>query len=417
MQYALPYGKTTQLISIPESYSVEFVLGLSTQKSPDLKVLIEKAFSNPLDSALISDIIHTGNSVVIVVDDYTRPCPTKQLLPHLLRILKKLGIPASDITILIATGTHHSPNQDQLKQLLGKRIVQEYKVVSNDNKTSEYVPIGRSTFDHEMSINKIYVDADVKIILSDIEYHYFAGFGGTRKSILPGIASKVTIQQNHAMMFDEHAATGELEKNPVSIEMQEAFNMVGCDFCIGVVLDQDHQVVGIWTGDASKVMDQGVKMVKQLYSKKINCEPDVIITAADGLPHDINLYQSLKALHTASTVIKNNGSIVLAAECKDGLGNSLYQHWLERYGTAEEVQKQLKNHFEIGAHKAYYHRDIIERFTVYLSSNFHSSYVQKKLGFIPMKTIQESFNCIVSDNKDVEKILIVPNGSTTFLFR
>ena len=416
MQYSLPYGNSKQVVSIPNSCSVEFISSLSTQIPPNSEMLIENAFSNPLNSATISDSPHLGDSIVIVVDDHTRPCPTKQILPYLLNLLKKSDIPASDITILIATGTHHPPDNNQLKQMFGKQILQEYKIVSNDTETSSYVSVGRSTYGHEISINKIYVDADVKIILSDIEYHYFAGFGGTRKSILPGIASKETIQHNHAMMFDEHATTGELEKNPVSIEMQEAFDMVGCDFCIGAVLNQDHHIVGVWTGDALKVMNHGVTLVKKLYSKKINCEPDLVIIAADGFPHDLNLYQSLKALHTASNVIKKNGTIIFAAECNEGLGSNIYKHWLERYETANEIQKQLKKHFEIGAHKAYYHRDIIERLTVYLSSNFHPSYV-KKIGFIPAKSIQEAFNNAISKKDSIEKILIVPNGSTTFLYR
>jgi lactate racemase len=415
MQYTLPYGKTSQTITIPKNYSVEYVSGNKIDTPPSFEKLVSQAFDQPLDTPLLSDLVRSGDSVVIVVDDHTRPCPSKQLLPIVLGELKKGGIVTSDITILIGTGTHKPPTQDQLIELLGKSIVQKYTVISNDNKNSSYVTVGSSTFGHDIKIHKTYVESDVKIVISDIEYHYFAGYGGTRKSILPGIASAETIQKNHAMMFEEYATTGCREKNPISVEMDEALSFASCDFMIGAVLNQTHDIVGLWTGEAKKVMDKGVKLVDKLFSKKIRKRPDVIITAADGSPHDINLYQALKAVHTASKVIKEDGIIMLAAECAEGIGNNVYQKWLKTYSTAEQIKQALQKKFIIGAHKAYYHRKIIERNTVYLSSCFNSSFVKKNLGFIPVENLEDSFYKLVSSKRDINNVLIVPKGSTTRL--
>ena len=413
MQYTLPYGKTTQTITIPEHYSVEYISGKKDDTSPSFEQLVDHAFQHPLQTPTLPSLVRSGNSVVIVVDDHTRPCPSKQLLPIVLRELKKGGVDDSDITILIATGTHTPPSQDQLIQLLDKSIIQKYNVISNDNKNSSYVTVGSSSFGHDIKINKTYVESDVKIVISDIEYHYFAGYGGTRKSILPGIASDDTIQQNHAMMFNEYATTGELRRNPISIEMQEAFDLAGCDFMIGTVLNQTHDIVGLCTGEAKQVMDKGVELVDRLFTKKIRKKPDVIITAADGSPHDINLYQALKAVHTASKVIKDGGIIMLAAECAEGLGNKVYQEWLNTYQTSREIKHALQKQFIIGAHKAYYHRKIIERNTVYLSSKFNNNYVKENLGFKPTKTIQDIINNLDKTKNEIEQILIVPQGSTT----
>ena len=415
MQYNLPYGKTSQTITIPNDYSVEYISGKQHKKIPFFNNLADEAFHYPLQSATLPDLVRSGDSVVIVVDDHTRPCPSKQLLPIVLDELKKGGVSDSDITILIGTGTHSSPTKNQIVQLLGKQIVHNYTIISNDNKNSSYVSIGSSSYDHDIKIHKTYIDADVKIVISDIEYHYFAGYGGTRKSILPGIASGETIQQNHAMMFNEYATTGELRKNPISIEMQEAFDLAGCDFMIGAVLNQNHEIIGLWTGDAKQVMDHGVNLVDSLFTKKISKKPDVIITAADGSPHDINLYQALKAVHTASKVINEDGIILLAAECAEGMGNKVYQEWLKTYSTAEQIKQALQKQFIIGAHKAYYHRKIIERNTVYLSSCFNPSFVKKNLGFIPVENLEDSFYKLVSLKRDINNVLIVPKGSTTRL--
>lgn len=413
MKIRLPYGKTYQKLTIPNDFSVEVVSNAKKQKIPDFKTLVSKAFAQPLQSPPLHEIVTTGDSVVIVVDDHTRPCPTKQLLPIVLNELKKTGVSKTDITILVGTGTHIPPTQDKLIELLGKQIVHEYNVISNDNRNSPYVSLGRSSFDHDIQIHKTYVESDVKIVISDIEYHYFAGYGGTRKSILPGIASGETIQQNHAMMFNEYATTGRLTKNPISVEMQEAMDLAGCDFMIGAVLNQHHDVVGLWTGDAKQVMDNGVKLVDFLFTKKISKKPDVIITAADGFPHDINLYQALKAVHTASTVIKDDGIIMLAASCDEGMGNKVYQEWLKKYSTAEQIKQALQKKFIIGAHKAFYHREIIERCSVFLSSSFNPSFVQNHLGFNHLDHLQKGIDNLVSSSQKINHVLLVPQGSTS----
>ena len=415
MQYKLPYGNDFESITIPDSYSVEYISENKIHKPIDVRSEIKKAFSYPLASPTLSDIVKIGDKVAIIIDDHTRPCPSKLLLPYILSELKKANVSHNDITILIATGTHRPPNKKQIVELVGKEILHDYNIVSNDNQSSEYVSIGRTSFDHEIKILKDYVDADVKIILSDIEYHYFAGYGGTRKSILPGIASADSIEHNHAMMFDKYATTGEINRNPISREMDEVLEMIGCDFSIGTVLDKNHQPLGIWAGESKKVMDEGVKLVKSMYSQKISRKPDLIITAADGYPHDINLYQSLKAIHSASAIIKDNGAIILSAKCDEGMGNSVYRKWIEEFKSSYKIRQQLKHHFVIGAHKAYYHRELLRSYDVYLKSLLHPDYVRNHLDFRPVHSIQDAVDEVLRKRKTVEHICIIPNGSTTLL--
>jgi nickel-dependent lactate racemase len=288
-------------------------------------------------------------------------------------------------------------------------------ITSNDVVNGEYVTVGRTKRGNEIEILKAYVDADFKILLGDIEYHYFAGYGGTRKSILPGIASKNTIQRNHSMIFEKHACMGVLKENPIHQEMNEAMHLAGCDFALNVVLNSTHRVVGVWSGQPAAVMDAGMKLVDTMYRRIVSEKPDIIITAANGTPHDIDLYQAMKALHTACQIVKDNGVVILVAECTNGHGSPLYVEWLEKYKTAQDIQDALQKNFIIGAHKAYYHRKAVEHHPVLFVSAMEKQLVETLFKFTaadnPDAALQKAFTLAGKD----ARVLVVPQGTTTLL--
>lgn len=414
MKITLPYGKKSFTVHLSDSQILDVVSleKIHIESSPDM--LIEKALQHPLDTPKLRDLAAENKKVAIVVDDYTRPSPTKQLLPPILSELEQAHINDENITIIIATGTHTPATEKQIHALLGKDIANRYTVISNDIEKGTYVSVGTSRYQHEIKILKDYVDADVKILVGDIEYHYFAGFGGTRKSVLPGIASQKTIQQNHAMMFHPASNTGSLSDNPVNLEMNEALNLAGCDFALYCVLNDHHEITGVWSGDAHQVMKKGVSLVDRMYQQKIPEKPKIILISADGHPHDINLYQAMKAMYTASQVIAKGGIIILVAECPEGMGNDRYIHWMEQYCNADGIKDALESCFEIGAHKAYYHRQIAEEATVYLVSSMNPDYV-KELGFHPFATPKDALNHAFNNLGENTPVLVVPKGTTSHL--
>ncbi|MFO8077076.1 MAG: nickel-dependent lactate racemase [Thermoplasmatota archaeon] len=414
MEIQLPYGKDTVPCTVDEKHLLQIIKTKDSIPPDKPERMIQQSLNRPYGTEPLSELAQHGDRVAIVVDDYTRPSPTKLLLPPVLNELKKAGVVDTDVTIIIATGTHTPPSFETIKSIVGDKISRNYTTISNDNKNSDYVSVGNSQYGNTIEILQDYVDADIKILVGDIEYHYFAGYGGTRKSVLPGIASAETIQNNHAMMFHQDANTGILSSNPVSREMTEAMYMADCDFALSCVLNAQHQIVGVWAGDASSIMNAGVKLVDEMYKKQIPKRPDILITAADGHPHDINLYQALKALYTASQVISEQGVIILVAACPEGMGNDRYINWMKNYETSEEIKQALQKHFKIGAHKAFYHRDISEKNTVILVSEMNDSFVKDKLGFIPAKDPNEALmkaKEITGENA----ILVVPQGTTTHL--
>ena len=415
MHIELPYGKGTLPLDVPDKNLLDVVVPKEFIQPRQPDFIIKEALHNPLGTDRLSTLVSPGDTVAIVIDDYTRPCPTKMLLPPVLAELKEAGVNDLDIVIIVATGTHTPPSDDKIKELVGDKIFRNYMVVANDAVHGEHVPVGTTKRGNTVEVLKQYVDADFKILLGDIEYHYFAGYGGTRKSILPGICSKNTIQRNHSLLFEKHSCMGVLKKNPIHQEMNEAMHRAGCDFALSVVQNSLHRIVGAWAGKPELVMDAGIKLVDTMYKKEISEAADIVITAANGHPHDINLYQSMKAMHTACQVVKPQGVIILVAECPQGHGSQLYTDWLKKYKTSQEIKQALRDNFVIGAHKAFYHRITVENHPVILISEMDGPDVTGLFGFIKEKTLDTALEKAFSISGDQSSVLVVPQGTTTFL--
>ena len=415
MHIELPYGKGTLPLDIPDKNLLAVVVPKEFIQPQQPELMIQEALQDPLGTDRLSEAVGSGDTVAIVIDDYTRPCPTKMLLPPVLEELRLTGVNDSDILIIVATGTHTPPSTDQIKEIIGDKVYRNYMVTSNDIISGNYVIIGKTKRGNEIQILKDFVEKDFKIIIGDIEYHYFAGFGGTRKSILPGISSKETIQRNHSLLFEKHSCMGVMKENLIHQEMNEAMHLVGVDFALNVVQNSQHRVVGAWAGNPDLVMDAGVKLVDSMYRCEIQEKPDIVITAANGNPHDINLYQAMKAMYAACQVIKENGVIVLVAECKEGHGSQLYLDWLGKYKSAQEIQDALNKNFIIGAHKAYYHRRTVEDHSVICVSAMDKKMIEEYFQFKYAADVNEALSQALSLRGEDAKVIVVPQGTTTLL--
>ncbi len=415
MRVQLPYGKGNVPVEVPDKNLISVVLSEEIKTPERAESMIRDALFNPLGTDRLSDIASKGDRVAIVVDDYTCPCPTQQLLPPVLDELKKANVYDLDVTIIVASGTHKEPSFETIKEIVGDKISRNYMIISNDASNGEFVKIGTTKRGNEIEVLREYVDADVKILLGDIEYHYFAGYGGTRKSILPGISSSKTIHNNHKLLFEENARAGILKENPVHQEMNEAMHLVGCDFALNVVLNSNQQIVGAWAGNPDAVLDAGVKLVDEMCKINVDEKADIVVTAASGHPHDLDLYQAYKALHTALSVIKDDGIVILVAECGNGHGNQIYYDWMKKYKTSDEIESALRENFIIGAHKAYYHLKAVEQHPVVFVSSMDKSEVENvfrlKYANDPNEALKKAFDV---KGKDA-RVLVVPEGTTTLL--
>ena len=420
MRLSLPYGEKELPIDVPDGNLLGVLKPKEFEVEAEPEELIKDALRHPIGTERIQEIVKKKdnvNRIVVVVDDHTRPCPTAKILPPLLEELYSSGVEDEDIMIIFATGTHRTVTEDEAGRLLGREIASRIYHISNDCRGDDFVYIGTTSKGTKVKIKKVFHEADVKILTGDVEIHYFAGYGGGRKSILPGISSYETIQQNYKRnFFHPNSKPGVLDGNPMHENMTEAAKLAGVDFTINVV-QTENGIAGAFAGDFDTVLRKGSKLVDRIYKISTKEKADIVVTAANGAPHDIDLYQAYKALHLALNVVKENGAIILVAECNEGVGNGIghqnYYKWMKKYRTKEEMQKELKKEFIIGGHKAYYHLKALEKVNLFLVSEMPREEVEGvfrlRYSETPNKALKEAFG-ITGENA---KVLVIPQGITT----
>lgn len=257
------------------------------------------------------------------------------------------------------------------------------------------------------------LDADVVIGTGSIEFHYYAGYSGGAKSVLPGVSSRETVITNHKMMIDEKAVSGRVD-GPVRQDMEEAAKIFGLDFILNVVLDSKKEIVAAVAGDFIKAHRKGVEVVDSMY--KVPVEPaDAVIVSCGGFPKDINLFQANKALDNATQAVKRGGSIILVAECAEGIGNQVYECWNRKCRSPDEAIERFKNCFEFGGHKTAIIAKISKKFKLYLVSKL-SEEQTKSAFFTPMPGVEDALSAVLSENPDA-KIHLMPHGGQTLPVR
>ncbi len=316
----LAYGKTGLDINVPADARViepEYVAGLADERA----ALIE-ALRQPIALPPLATLAKPGDRVVIVHTDITRATPNDRILPPLLAELEAAGVRSEDITLLNALGTHRPQTPDELKTMLGEGVVAKYRCLQHDgNDDANLVHVGETRFGHPVRVNRQYAEADVRILSGFIEPHFFAGFSGGPKGVLPSIAGSESVLSNHGakMIGDANATWGITRGNPIWEEMLEAAQMVGPCFLYNVTMNRDKQITGVFAGDLVAAHEQGCAFVKKCAMVGVPEPFDVVITSNSGYPLDLNLYQAIKGVSAASQVVREGGSIIVAAECWDGI--------------------------------------------------------------------------------------------------
>ncbi len=322
----LPYGKTEICARVPTRSFLGSIEPKEKPGAPDAKTEVERALNEPLGSKKLSEIVKPEHKVVIVVDDVTRTVPSDILVLSLLKELNTAGVKDENITVIFACGTHRAVKQEETVNLLGQEVLSRVKTASHDFKAQDLVHVG-TTQKHgtKVLLNRVFVEADVRILTGDVCLHYYAGYGGGRKSVLPGVSGEETIKHNHAMLLDANAKTGMLDGNPVHEDMVEAAKLAKVDFVLNVVTNSKGEVVKAFAGDLEQAFNEGVKLVDEMYRVTVDRRADIVVVSSGGNPADLNLFQAYKSVDNALEVVKRGGVIVLVAECPEGHGN----HWQE----------------------------------------------------------------------------------------
>ncbi|MFB0920516.1 MAG: nickel-dependent lactate racemase, partial [Oscillospiraceae bacterium] len=326
MRIEFGFGSGTQAVELPEKNLLGILTPNSVPHELSGEAEVRRALASPIGSKPLRELVKPGQHIAIVTSDITRPMPTWLVMPDILDELYAAGAKAEDITLVFALGSHRKHTQEEQKKLAGERAFNEIKCV--DSNGASYVSFGTTSHGTPVDIVQTVAEADFRICLGNIEYHYFAGYSGGAKAIMPGVSTRAAIQVNHSLMVRDEACAGKLEGNPLREDIEEAVSMVGVDFILNVVLDEHKQVIRAVAGDVTQAHRAGCAFLDMLYLKKIEERADIVLVSQGGAPKDINLYQTQKALDNAKHAVKKGGIIILIGSCKEGLGEHTFEEWM-----------------------------------------------------------------------------------------
>jgi len=408
----LNYGKEEVQLPLPDKNILQ-VLNLKEQEvlsNPEEK--LKNLLKNPIGCPSLKDLIiqKKAKKILIIVNDITRPTPYEVILPPLLAELNQIGIKKENIIFIIATGIHRGNSQEETKNIFVEDISSTYKFINHNGDDHHLKDLGKLKSGNELWVDPIVSETDFIITTGVIVPHYMAGFSGGRKSILPGICGRKTIEANHAQMTHPDARAGNLRGNPVHEEMQEAAEKVGVDFNLNVVTNENHQIIEIVTGGLFESWQRGVEVCKKIYLCPIKQKAEVVIVSAGGYPKDINVYQAQKALDNAYQAVKPRGTIILLAECTEGYGEATFEKWIEEANTPDDIIKRLKKKFVLGGHKAYGIARVAKEVEIILISSLPQEKV-RKLFFIPMDNLSQAIGYITNKYGKDFQAYILPAGN------
>ncbi len=378
---------------------------------------IREALAKPIGSLPLTRMLSEGDSVALIVNDDTRVANTSFFLPYLLEELGTAGVRQENITIVFSNGTHRLLPENTQRELLGEEIFNTYKIINHDcHDRDNLVYLGDTSRGNRVQISRYVAQADKIILTGSIVYHFFAGYGGGRKAVVPGVAGYDTILFNHSLMLEPGAEIGRLEGNPVHEDLLEAVNLVKPDFLFNVVLNEKKQFLGFFAGDYLKAHKAACEMVDRAYGVKINETADIVVAGCGGYPKDLNLYQAQKTLDNAVRAVSPGGVIVLLAQCPEGLGSTVLEEWLHRYSSPREIYEAVRDEFVIGGHKAYAITRLTERAKIILVSELAPSLV-KKAYLTPADTLEQAME-MAKDflGKEKPSVYLMPQGSLTLPF-
>jgi nickel-dependent lactate racemase len=409
----LPYGKTEVCARIPTRNYLGSIEPKEKEGVADSRAEIERALSQPIGTARLKEIAKEGDKVAIVVDDATRATPSYLMVPPLLDELNQAGVKDEDVTVIFGCGTHRPVNPEEKEPLIGKEALERIQTISHDCEAEDQVFLGKTSHGTEVKVNKVFAEADVKVLAGDINLHYYAGYGGGRKGVLPAVSSAETIQHNHSLMLHPNASTGVLDGNPVHEDMTEAAKLAKVDFVLNIVTNSKNELVKAFAGDLEQAFLEGTKLVDEMYKVSIEQRANIVVVSAGGYPHDINLYQATKAVHNVLDAVKRKGVIVLVAECPEGHGNEVFSEWMEKFSDVRRLEREIKRRFVLGGHKAYYLTKALQKASIILVSVMPDCYAVNTFKLRTASALNDALRDAFELAGKNAKVYVVPHGGDT----
>ena len=419
MKLRLAYGKRGLEVNLSESASVTVVEPSFVPAAPDQKGAVAESLRNPVGKPPLRAMVKPGDTVAVVFSDITRPTPNHLLIPVILEELSAAGVSEERITLFNSTGTHRLNTVQELSGMLGEDIVRRYRIIQNDARAANaHESVGVTASGNEIRLQKDFLACSFKIITGFIEPHFFAGFSGGGKAVMPGLAHMDTVMRNHNArnIDDERASWGVLDGNPIRDEVEEAVSFVNPDFLVNVTLNKHKEVTRSFAGDWIQAYRAGTEFARKTAMVRVDALFDIVVTSNSGYPLDLNLYQAVKGMSAAAKVAKPGGSIIVAAECWDGIpDHGSFGRLLREASDADDLLSRIRaeGFMADDQWQAQILASIVKRNEVYVYSDGLTAEQLAQAKLRPCPSIESEVKALLARYGSGARICVLPEGPQT----
>ena len=413
--YTFRYGNGSVTLPLPEEQVLAVLRGHDTPPIRDIPAALRGALAGPIGMPALSGWIRPGETVCLVVSDMSRFWMRQDLvIPHLVDALNGCGVPDGKITILVANGTHAGGDERELRTLVTDGVYDRIRVVNHDCRAEDPVTLGTTGFGTVVRVNRLAAEADRVITLGACTHHVMAGYGGGRKSIVPGIAALSTIRQNHAFALDPHAfrsspkiGNGVTAGNALHLDMCEAAAMLPRLFTVNLVMNADMKLARIFAGDCMQAWEAGCRAVDEIYVTPIRERADVVVASCGGYPKDMSLYQGTKTIDNVEGALKPGGTLVLLIEARDGGGPAEYFDWIGPL-TDGSFEEKLRSGFTVPGYIFLLNCEQARRYRILMLTSVPA----ETLAPMGIEACSDPEKLLAAANLEGKSIYVIPNGST-----
>jgi len=408
---------------VPEHLLLGTVEGVAVEPLPDLEAALEEALENPVASPPLRELVGPGDRVVLTCPDFHRLWVRARLwFPLVVRALNRAGVRNRDITVIIANGTHSPPTYSGIRDILGEDFPPEIEVVNHDARDlSQLRYVGKTPMGTPLWVNRRVLEADHLILTGGIVPHTFAGYGGGRKSVIPGISGLKTILVNHSRALSEvpgegtnpMARPGVLEGNPVHEDMLAAAEMLGPRFIVNLVLSEEGDFLGVFAGDLKQAHLKGCAFVSEAFKVEIPGKADIVVASRGGYPMDLTFYQAFQSNANAMAALRGEGEgvLIMVGECSQGLGPYEFHRWFD-LGGSEEIERELRRNFTVAGFVVFRAALMHKRAKKVMLVSGLDPEVVSRIGIIPHSSIADALEEALSTIPG-GKVLLMPHASQT----
>ena len=410
MKLNFGYSNREEIVEVPEKNLLGVLTANEMTHARHGEDAVRYALQNPIGAKPLGQCVRPGQKIAIVASDISRPVPSWELLPAIVEELLKAGCKAEDITVVFALGSHRNHTEEEKRHLAGDRIYETVRCIDSD--PNDCIHMGVTKAGTPVDVTRSVAEADFRICTGNIEFHYFAGYSGGAKAIMPGVSTPAAIQANHRMMVEEAACAGNLAGNPIREDIEEAGGICGIDYIVNVVLDEHKHIVYAVAGDVTAAHRDGCAYLDKMYRKPIPERADIVLVSQGGAPKDANLYQVQKALDNAKHAVKKGGTIILMGACNEGLGSSHFEQWLLSAPTAESMIERIHREFQLGGHKAAAIAMVLVNASIDLVSEMDDDFV-RRIFLNPQPSVQKAFDDAMAKYGPEATVIAMPFGGAT----